>query len=137
MKIFIIILFLVGIYGIIQAENSIPGHYLYDVKIRFNEGVMKVVYAGPKAQGDLKLDLIERRFKESLELIKREKLTIPVAEELINKIDSYIENIRLAKINLNDRGAEFLAEDLEIRLQRILFIYEEVHQILKDKSPSE
>lgn len=116
--IFIVILFFLG--GVAySAEGSIPGDFLYSVKILVNENIEKAVAVTDKSRAELEATLASHRLLEIEKLAARNKLTTGTLKELHARFDENIKKFKEITLKIEARDATGVTEirsDLEVTL---------------------
>ena len=64
------------------AENSLPGNFLYPVKIHVNEPIESALSISPKSKIDLNSHLAQTRLKEAEQLLSQGKLSPQIKKQL-------------------------------------------------------
>ena len=88
----------------VAAENSLPGDFLFPVKVKVNEEIRSVVALTPKAKAKWEIKVVERRLEEAEKLSAEGRLKAEVSA----KIE---ENFKAHSDRVQERIAEFKAED--------------------------
>ncbi len=103
------------------AENSLPGDFLYPVKIHVNEPVETALSVSPKSQADLNANLAQRRLKEAEQLLSQGKLSPQVKESLSNNFkthsDSFNREVAKLKEQNDTKDADQAESDFEDNLK--------------------
>lgn len=73
------------------AHGSLPGDFLYPVKVSINESVEVALATTPLARAEVSQKLAERRVEEAEALAARGTLTQEVGEELAASFDAHVE----------------------------------------------
>jgi hypothetical protein len=83
----------------LAASSSVPGDFLYPVKISFNENIRSAFAVSADSEADLQADLLEERIAEAQELQAEGRLSGEVAKNVSGKITAQTKRATLAAQN--------------------------------------
>ncbi|MSU54870.1 MAG: hypothetical protein EXS48_03525 [Candidatus Staskawiczbacteria bacterium] len=104
-------LLFLGLGGIasVQADSSLPGDFLYPIKIGFNEKIQEVLAFSDQAKLKLNIDLTEIRLKEAAELVVKNKMDDKLEAKVRNnfkiradKASKYIDKINKKAMKIDE-----------------------------------
>ncbi len=109
------------------AERSIPGDFLYGVKVHINEPVAGVFALTKEEKTEWQERIVERRLDEAQKLISNNNLDEVTRLDLQNQISSQITefNTNVNELSLQ-KNQSANSSDLNIRLQASLNAYKSV-----------
>ena len=109
------------------AERSIPGDFLYGVKVHINEPVAGVFAFTKEEKTEWQERIVERRLDEAQKLISNNNLDEATRVNLENQINNKITefNTNVNELSLQNNEAT-TSSDLNIRLQASLNAYKSV-----------
>jgi hypothetical protein len=120
----VIAVFVIMIFGVggssLAARGSLPGNFLYPVKVNINEGIKTAVLSGP-ARTAYEVERVKIRIEEAKQLVVQDKFTPRVQEQLATRITSHVENVQKDITTLAKKGdlkvAFEISSDLEHSLE--------------------
>lgn len=112
------------------AENSLPGDFLYSLKLNVNEEVRDIAALTPQAKARLAIDVTERRLQEAASLSAQgrfdQKSQDIIKTELAKNVSQF-KNRVASLVSRNDlAGAQQLAVDFESSLKAHELILEKI-----------
>jgi len=116
----VVVILFGGIGASMAAEGSLPGDFLYPIKVSFNENIRGALAFGDKAQESWKLRQIERRFEEIGALAKKGKIEEKSRITLENRLNQNIDALGLLATDFESENKEEAAQGIYIALGNIL-----------------
>ena len=128
---------ILGIGGIAYAENSLPGDFLYPLKIHVNEEVLSGLSFTSKAHGDWEAQRVTRRLEEAETLVARSALDMNTKDELVKTLNAQLQNVQNDAQKLSMNGDGNTASMLLSRLETTLEVHKNVLEKVGESLPSE
>ena len=117
----------VGLGGVsYAAESSLPGDFLYPMKVNVNEKIKLSLAVSAEAKADIETGFAERRMEEAEKLQALGRLNPQTRLHLSAIFEKHIDRAEKRLAALNEEGKSAKAEKAEVRLQNSL----EVHEII-------
>jgi len=113
------------------AENSLPGDFLYPVKLHFNEKIMEVAAVSDDVEADVQAKLGERRLREYNKLLEKNKWTEEKEQQMANRLETYQEKTLALIERLRAAGKNELADDIYDRMVANVNSFEEFVTMIK------
>ncbi len=118
------------------AENTLPGDWLYPVKVNINEEVRAVLTASAEAKVAWDARRAERRLEEAEKLAQNGKLTTSTSRMLADKFEGFSNkaNVRLEKLQTAGKLTEEQVEELKENFEVAIKAHDEVLSRIQDKA---
>lgn len=118
-----IAVFVIMIFGVggssIAAQNSLPGNFLYPIKVNINEGLKVVLLSGP-ARASYEVERVKTRIGEAKELVAQNKMTDEIQNELAVRVSSHVSSVQKDIDTLTQKGDLKVAFEISSDLENSL-----------------
>ncbi len=108
------------------AENTLPGDFLYPVKVHLNEPVRGAIYVSPEAKAGWDVRLVERRLKEIEKIESKEGVSLKVKEAAQVNFEVYTERVNKHISKFEERGDSVTAIAVTKKFTKVLLEHEEI-----------
>lgn len=108
------------------AEGSIPGDFLYPVKIEVNENVKSTFAFSNEAEAKLQAQFVAERLEEAEKLALRGELNATVSAGIQNRLHTHYEEARLRSAEAQIKGKYEVSAVVRASLEGSFRIYEEI-----------
>jgi len=113
-----------------RAENTLPGDFLYPLKLNINEGVRDIAALTPEAKARLAIDVTERRLQEAASLSAQGRFNQTSQDLIKNELAKNVTQFKnrvASLVSHNDlASAQQLAVDFESSLKAHELILEKI-----------
>lgn len=100
----------------LAAESSLPGDFLYPVKVNVNEEVRGTLALSDEAKARLEASLAERRLQEAAELAAKSRLTAEAQTEIESRFKAHIDKFETRANKLTAEGKANAAAEISSNL---------------------
>lgn len=119
----VVAVFVIMIFGVggssLAAQNSLPGNFLYPIKVNINEGIKTAILSGP-ARASYEVERVKIRIDEAKQLVAQDKFTPQVQEQLATQLTSHIESVQKDINTLTKKGDLKVAFEISTDLEHSL-----------------
>ncbi len=137
----LVLIVLVGGGTTLAAEGSLPGDFLYPVKVDVNEKVVSSFHFSAEAKTEWEIRQAERRLEEAAKLESQSKFSNENKVEIEQKFSDHADRVELRIEDLESRGKISAAVDLASKFETSLRAHEQILTKLDNRvgasSPSE
>ena len=90
----------------VAAENSLPGDFLFPVKVKVNEEIRSAIALTPRAKAEWEIKVAERRLEEAEKLSAEGKLKAEVSAKIEENFKAHADRVqeRIAKFEAEDKA---------------------------------
>lgn len=119
----VIAVFVIMIFGVggssLAAQGSLPGNFLYPIKVNINEGIKTAILSGP-ARTAYEVERVKIRIEEAKQLVAQDKFTPQVQEQLATRLTSHVESVQKDINTLTKKGDLKVAFEISTDLEHSL-----------------
>jgi hypothetical protein len=135
MPLILALLFALGGGTALAANNSLPGEFLYPMKVGFNEQTRGILALTKDAKAEYQSDLVAERVEEIQKLVvKNNELSTDVREEVGENFERYMEKALELIRQLEASGDFEAATEVSSHLEAILNAHQDLINEISDKN---
>ena len=116
------------------AENSLPGDFLYSLKLNVNEQVKGIVAVTPEAKARLAIETTERRLQEAIILSSQGKLTDANKQIIQGQLSKSAADVKDSVATLVAANNIAVAQEVSINFEASLKTHELILETITDAS---
>jgi len=117
----------------LAAQGTLPGDFLYPIKVHVNEEVRSVLTFDTESKAQWETQRAERRASEAAELADQNELSEEIATDVSKRIQKHLEKAESLTAKLEEKGNFEAATQAQIRMEVLLKTQQRIFSDLRDR----